>query len=203
MTAIRIDFQWFRDLKGYRVSRGLIVARGGELQSYRPLEDFPTLFRIFADQCRSEKGVRDFVHKFGLLATNPGDLITIRVLGLPGVISTRGDLVSDVIQQAKWMDKLLGDHRSGVPQIPLTSLDASLVSGGGSAIRLKLSPSRLIDALWLQMAQSISSGRVLQQCLHCGEAFEVGPGSGRRLDAKFCNDEHRVEFNNRRRRKTS
>jgi hypothetical protein len=99
------------------------------------------------------------------------------------------------------MAKLLSDHESDIPQIPLTSLEAFLVSSGGSAIRLKLSPSRLIDALWLQMAQSITSGRDLKECLHCGELFEVGPGSGRRLDAKFCKDEHRIAFYNRRRSK--
>jgi hypothetical protein len=200
MTTIRIDFTWYVDSKGYRPKDGRLIRNGGELRTYRPLDDYPTLFRMFADECRSEKGVQNFVNKFGLLIASPGDLITTRALGLSGITAARGDLISEVIQQAKWMTKLVND-KSGVPQIPLTSLEAALVPNG--TIRLKLSPSRLIDAIWLQMAQSVSSGRDLQHCLHCGELFEVGPGSGRRLDAKFCTDEHRTQFHNQRRSKHS
>jgi hypothetical protein len=203
MTTINLDFTWFFDTQGYRLKNGRLVRKGGELKSYRPLEAFPTLFKIFIDKCRTEKGVIFFVSKFGPLITSPGGLITTRVLGLPGFMAAGGDSIREVIQQAKWMAKLLSDHKSDIPQIPLTSLEAFLVSGGGSAIRLKLSPSRLIDAIWLQMAQSITSGRDLRECLHCGELFEVGPGSGRRLDAKFCKDEHRIAFNNRRRSKAA
>jgi len=32
-------------------------------------------------------------------------------------------------------------------------------------------------------------------CAHCGAMFEAGRGAGRRADAKFCSDEHRVAFN--------
>jgi hypothetical protein len=202
MTAIHIDFTWYFDTKGYRPNRGRLVRKGGKLQAYRPLEDFPTLFRVFVDKCRSERGVVDFISKFGPLNTNPGDLITTRVLGLPGFMAAGGDSIREVIRQAKWMAKLIRDHKSDIPQIPLTSLEAFLLTGSGGEIRLKLSPSRLIDAIWLQVAQSITSGRDLQECLHCGELFEVGPGSGRRLDAKFCKNEHRIAFNNRRRGKS-
>jgi hypothetical protein len=200
MTAIHIDFTWYFDKKGYRPKDGRLVRRGGELQAYRPLGDFPTLFRIFIKKCRSESGVVDFVNKFGPLNASPGDLINTRVLGLPGFMAARGDSIREVIQQAKLMAKLERDHKSDIPQIPLTSLEAFLVTDSGE-IRLKLSPSRLIDAIWLQMAQSITSGRDVRECLHCGGLFEVGPGSDRRLDAKFCKDQHRIAFNNRRRSK--
>ena len=200
MTAIHIDFTWFFDTKGYRPKDGRIVPRGGKLQDYRPLEDYPTLFRIFIKKCRSESGVIDFVNKFGPLNTNPGNLITTRVLGLPGFMGAGSDSIGEVIRQAKSMAKLVSGYKSDIPQIPLTSLEAFLATG---PIRLKISPSRLIDAIWLQMAQSITSGRDVRQCLHCGELFEVGPGSGRRLDAKYCKDEHRIASNNRRRSKTS
>ena len=200
MTTIHIDFTWYFDTKGYEPKDGRIVPRGGKLQDYRPLEDYPTLFRIFIKKCRSESGVIDFVNKFGPLNTNPGNLITTRVLGLPGFMGAGRDSIGEVIRQAKSMAKLVSGYKSDIPQIPLTSLEAFLATG---PIRLKLSPSRLIDALWLQMAQSITSGRDVQQCVHCGELFEVGPGSGRRLDAKYCKEEHRIAFHNRRRSKTS
>lgn len=33
-----------------------------------------------------------------------------------------------------------------------------------------------------------------KQCRHCNEWFEAGPGTGRRVDAEFCSDEHRIRF---------
>src|SRR5262249_25102562 len=145
MTTIHIDFTWYFDTKGYRPKGGRLVRNGGDLKVYRPLELYPTLFKIFS-KCRSEKSVVDFVSKFGPLITNRGDLITTRVLGLPGFMAAGGDSIREVIQQAKWMAKLLSALKSDLPQIPLTSLEAFLVTGSGE-IRLKLSPSRLIDAL--------------------------------------------------------
>ena len=199
MTTIHIDLTWYVDTKGYQPKNGRLVPNGGKLRAYRPLDNFPTLFGIFIDQCRTQEGVVKFVNMFGPLNTSPGNLITTRVLGLPGFMGAGGDSIREVIQQAKLMAKLSNHDKSDVRQIPLTSLEAFLATSDGE-IRLQLSPSRLIDAIWLQMAQSITSGHDLQQCLQCGKLFEVGPGSGRRLDAKFCNDEHRTAFNNNRRR---
>ena len=156
MTTIQIDFIWHVDTKGYRSDGSRILPNGGELRAYRPLEKFETLFRMFVDRCRSEKGVVDFVNKFGLLTASPGALISTRVLGLPASMDASGDSIRVVIQQAKWMAKWLKDSKR--PQIPLTSLEAFLVTDSGE-VRLKLSPSRLIDGIWLQAAQHITSGR--------------------------------------------
>src|SRR5262245_39094337 len=130
MTAIHIDFTWYRDTKGYRLRRDRLVPNGGDRQFYRPLEDFPTLFKIFTAKCRSKKGVVDFVNKFGPLITNPGDLISTRVLGLPAFMAAGGDSIREIVQQAKWMAKLLSDHKSDIPQLPLVSLEAFLVTSG-------------------------------------------------------------------------
>jgi hypothetical protein len=109
-----------------------------------------------------------------------------------------GDLLDEVTEQANLMKKQLSARR--VPQIPVTAIEAVLISDAGT-VRLKLRPARLIDAIWLQMAQSVSSGRAARECQRCGNWFEVGPGTGRRLDAKFCCDEHRIEFHSRARSK--
>jgi hypothetical protein len=194
MPTIDIEFSWYRHIAGYRLKDGRVVAKGDEVQGYRPLDDFSTLYKMFADQCRSEKGVIEFINKFGPLSTDPGELIQKKVLGLRGIFGTRGDRVRDVIDNAKLMNRQLAGAM--IPQLPLTNIEAVLVPDVGT-VRLKLSPSRLIDAIWLQMAQSISSGRDARSCKLCGIPFEVGPGSGRRLDAVFCCDEHRITFNSR------
>ena len=88
----------------------------------------------------------------------------------------------------------------GVEGVLLTKLDVRLVGDPGlNSLRFSLSPRSLLDALWLQLAQKLSAGGVIRQCQHCGGWFEAGPGSGRRFDAKFCSDDHRVVFNSRRR----
>ena len=59
----------------------------------------------------------------------------------------------------------------------------------------------LCDFLWLEVAAEIANGSVGQQCEFCGSLFNSGPGTGRRADAKFCSDAHRVAFNRRERKK--
>ena len=36
-------------------------------------------------------------------------------------------------------------------------------------------------------------------CLFCETVFKVGPGSGRRSDAVFCCDQHRIRYNSAKR----
>ena len=191
---IRIDFTWHRHIKGYRIKDGRVVPDSNDYETYRPLDEYSTLYKIFADQCRSPKGVLGFTHKFGPLSTNPGTLVTIRALNLAGARGTVGDLVRDVIEHAELMNKYLSGYSRGIPQIPLTNIEAVLVPDGRS-VRIKLSSLRLIDAIWLQMAQASASGRGIAECQRCGTWFEVGPGTGRRADAKFCCDRHRIEHN--------
>jgi hypothetical protein len=63
-------------------------------------------------------------------------------------------------------------------------------------VRLRLSVTDLLGAIMLRATQ-VSEGGALRQCLHCAGLFKAGPGSNpkRRLDAKFCTDEHRIAFN--------
>jgi hypothetical protein len=191
---IRIDFTWHRHTKGYQIKDGRVVANSDDYETYRPLDEFPTLYKTFANQCRSPKGVRGFTQMFGPLSTNPGTLVEIRALGIPGLVGTVGDLVGDVIKQANLMNKQLSSRSGRMPQIPITNIEAVLVPDG-PIVRLKLTPSRLIDSIWLQLAVASTSGRGLAKCEHCGTWFQVGPGTGRRADAKFCCDQHRIEFN--------
>jgi hypothetical protein len=57
-------------------------------------------------------------------------------------------------------------------------------------------PQSFLGAMWLQLGQALRGpGAVFRRCEHCGETFEAGPGTGRRLDAKYCCDAHRTVFN--------
>jgi hypothetical protein len=191
MPDLTVDFKWYRDPKGYRlvaakvprrgqswreildtpaseIAPARIVRNGGALQSYRPLE-IPDLFDRFIRMARSENGVLEFVEKFGPLTVN----------GLRG----KGEIVLDVMDQAKAM------VRYGTRG--LDKLTVSIVADDGG-MHLKVQPTCLLDALWLQFAQTNTRSRV---CRQCHEPFPIGPAVKRRKDAKFCSEECRIKFN--------
>jgi hypothetical protein len=190
MPDLTLDFTWYKDPKGYRLipaklprwrpgqspldvpSIGIeparIVRNGGALQSYRPLEHFPTLFDDFIRTATSEKGVLEFVEKFGPL-TRGG-------LG-------KGEIVPEVVDQARDMARY-GTRGLG-------KLNA-WIEMDHEGMRLKVKPSCLLDALWLQLAQANTRSR---QCPQCRKPFLIGPAVKRRKDARFCTDECRIKFN--------
>jgi hypothetical protein len=47
----------------------------------------------------------------------------------------------------------------------------------------------------VSLLKSRASGLAKHECLKCGETFLSGAGTGRRLDAKFCSDAHRIAYN--------
>jgi hypothetical protein len=210
-----IDFGWSRDTSGYVLSPGKlprkrpgqsekewllraemsdiqaerIVGKGGKLQNTKPLQNFPGLYRIFA-KITSAAGLLDFVKKFGPLT----------FAGLPG---GKGDVVEELLESAsKLANQLHNFDRSSKPFVLLPSANMKMrIVNEKIGPRLIFSPSTLLDALWLQWALELTGGGKILQCLHCGDLFRAGPGLGRRGDAMFCCDEHRVEFNSLKRSK--
>jgi hypothetical protein len=209
MTAPKIDFTWYRDAKGYRliperprparrpqqttmdwllstkssdIQPARVVGKGGPLRSDRPLDKFPELFKIFVEIPRTPEGVLEFINKFGPLTR-----------------SVEGDSVPAVLDVADMMQKRLhglNPRLGGSADIPLTNLQAWLANDRATGgIMLKMAPATLRDALWLQLAQNLSSGVKVRQCRHCNKWFRAGPGTDRRADAEFCKDEHRKRYN--------
>jgi hypothetical protein len=198
--SLYIDFEWSRDAKGYRLERGRIVGNGGKRLAYRPLDEFPTLYNVFAKTPQTPKGALDFVQKFGrLTGLNDGDDVRKVVSNI--------DLVSIVLSMRGKLPKHDGPFEYIAPTaetgtvvvsgIPLRGkLSASLAPDPTTgAWKLKLEPPSLLDAIWLQLGQAITSDADLRLCIQCGNPFEAGGKSGRRADAKFCSDECRVNYN--------
>jgi hypothetical protein len=204
MPDLTFDFTWFKDTKGYRlvpaklqkrrpgvsfldhasaaVAPARIVRNGGTLQSYRPLDDFDTLFRRFLKLAKSESGVLEFVENFGPLTYE----------GLKG----KGDVVPQVIDWAEDMDQVL---RGRIVALPLNKLNVSIVNDR-NYIHLKIKPTCLLDALWLQLAQTKSSGRASpKKCEQCRELFMAGVDGTRRADARFCSEQCRIKYHSRER----
>jgi hypothetical protein len=203
LPAIQLD--WWKDPKGYRLEetkaghlKFLRIVRNGrprdKLVLCRPLDSSDMLFRKFANTATTPEGVLKFVQSFGPLM---GD--------------DEGDLVSEVIHRAFSMQGVLkwvatqprqptrGDEAFFGPGV---TLHAWLGWDAGSNRPLwQFRPATLFDGLWLQFAQAVARGIHVRTCMHCGNLFETGQGTGRRLDAKFCSDEHRIAFNSLKRSK--
>lgn len=216
MARISIEFESARDRRGYRlVDNGqpkmLRIVRIGtgigpeNLVPCRPLGSTELLFEIFANMAATPEGALNFVTRYGPLTADGED-------------AQRGDAVNLIIFNAELMQAILSaragkqrspaimgrqHHGSPKPLVvdphdtgPSVPLNAMLVWNPVTKSRdWEFRPFTLLDGLWLQLAQAVSAGGQMRQCEHCGAWFEAGRGTGRRLDAKFCCDEHRVTFN--------
>jgi len=192
MMPTRIEFRMNVDKAGYRYvaakptlrpgqslldvpARDLeperIVGRGGSRIAKR-LSEYPMLFTKFAKVSRREE-LLEFITEYGSLASK--------------------NEVGKLLDVASDMKACLRDGRRNPPRWGIADLKASLVKEGGTPT-VKFSPNTLLDALWLQLAEALSGGEKLRQCESCHSWFQVGR-SGRRLVARFCSDQCRIDFN--------
>jgi hypothetical protein len=221
---LNIDFEWWSDDAGYDyvsaepgwvamspldklTSSGLlggkngerpdrIIRRGGKLIAYRPFEKVNGLYRIFANKGTTVAGLLEFIHRFGPLTQG-------------GLDATIGDEVPFLVNHASAMAALLAYSPEGRVSylsqfekgLSWTRIDVGLVVNPFTEKpQITLKPSWLLHGLWLELGQALSGDISIKNCAHCGGLFEVGPGTGRREDAKFCCDDHRILFNSRKRK---
>jgi hypothetical protein len=211
MADAKIELEWHRDSAGYEllpaepgrpdlslvqsVGRpARIVPRGGQSIAYKPLE-LDELYARFA-AVHTPEDVLEFIRRFGPLTRFGSD---------------RGEIVSDVLDHAAAFRSFLSydeEHKrelalwAGADGKRVGQLDLVLGQDPASgALRLQLRPPSLLAGLWLQLGQKLSGNRPFRECPYCRTWFETGPGTGRRLDATFCTDDHRVLFNSRKRSK--
>jgi hypothetical protein len=223
--AVLIDFQWQKDSAGYRLVDAeprrtseprvhpifgkvfpsllelagkpqRVVRNGGKLVTYEPFKRFDRLFRSFAS-LQTPEDVLHFIENFGPLTDWGLDI-------------DRGEDVPHVLEHAtafrEWLS--LSPRRLtqkqlanwiGNEEMVFAKLQASLYLDDSGALRFRISPRSLVAGLWFQLAQTLTGETTIRACLHCGQLFEAGRGTDRRLDAKFCSDEHRIAFNSLRR----
>jgi hypothetical protein len=125
-----------------------------------------------------------------------------------------GDPVPDLLRAASMFRRFLNLKQQNKPkelESFLTSYDAKLftqlnqskvdfASNSKGKVQLRLTPSSLLSALWYQLGLKLSGDTNVRTCRLCNAIFETGVGTGRRLDAEFCSNKHKVEFFNRNRR---
>ena len=123
---------------------------------------------------------------------------------------TEGEDVAEHLETAKLFRDFLRQSEKGLSRAPPTlarAVNAKLAQNPLGEINLRhrfrmaMIANSLIAGMWLQLAQKLSGSAKFRFCELCGAPFEVGPGTGRRGDAQFCSDTHRIEFNSRKRTK--
>jgi hypothetical protein len=150
-----------------------IVAKGISLERYEPLQRFPDLYERFA--ClESEDDVAKFIRKFGPLTEE-------------GLHGGKGDSLRTGLGQAESM--AASNLHIG---LVLCALKAWLATDH-DGIHLKVEPTNLLDALWLQFAEAATAGRA-NRCRQCKRLFATGPDAKRRKGAEFCSVECKTKY---------
>jgi len=175
-----------------------IVRNGGSLVRYRADQSADRV-RIFEDfvKIKNAAGVLEFYGRWG-----PLDRIGNEQDGgepvwyLARLISRMKQFIDawadpDKATQTRFIERILGADGFGI-----CDLEYVLVFDPQTRTpRRRLRIPNLFAALWMGMIDILmSDDTVLRRCGHCNELFAAGGESGRRLDAKFCSDQHRVLY---------
>jgi hypothetical protein len=122
--------------------------------------------------------------------------------GYPLAVETSPYLtVASVLDHAAGMRKVLTRVRDGDQKQVLSMFNASKLGEAHAELRLvdgtfrlAIVPRSLVQGMWIQLAQDLAGGGIVQACQQCGSLFPAGSG-GRRADAKFCSDTCRKAHN--------
>jgi hypothetical protein len=216
--TFRIDFEWAVDEAGYDWVAGgpteptdeksligevistlqgkpirpdRIVRRGGNLKVDRPFERVPGLFRLFSKIATTPEGLLDFVTRFGPM-TPEGN----REGGEDALIG-----LSAAQGMSELLDSYSQDQRRcflqfGEQGLSWSRIDVALAfTPMTGRLQFKFTPPSLVNALSFEMGEFLTRDAQVRECLHCRGWFETGPGTGRRADAKFCSNDHRIAHN--------
>jgi hypothetical protein len=218
-NGLEVDLLWHKDAKGYALEdhgrHGLWIARrGGKLVPICPLRG-GFAFKAFSNVSDQDDLV-EFMNCYGFLlninslgpvffdADKSGKLFAIK-----GAPEPNGESVRDHLESAGFFREILGAK----PRRPLPPGAGAWVENLGTdgigevqmlfdkhgSLRPVLKATSLMSGLFWQLINFKRAGAQYRSCQYCGILFEVGVGSGRRADAKFCSDEHKIEFNSRKR----
>ncbi len=180
-----------------------IVRMGGEVERYKPLAEKNAIFQEFAEDVINPAEALKFVNAYGPL-TREG--LEMDLFGLE-----HGDSVDLILAHAAALREFIDPRdrhqgrirkllRSGGMKLGSMDVGLKLVTGQQTP-QLRITPHSLLDALWLQAAQSKISGIRTRKCKHCGKLFQVGRGTGRRSVALHCSDQCKRDHNSRKRTK--
>jgi hypothetical protein len=218
MPLLDLKFSWIRDPEGYDIEfaafnpeRPIRYSDNGPSLELKPDENTPLLLRGWDHVQIVGKSGKEVEYQisgeksehFIEFAAIRNSAQAIQFFKLHGPLETHGrEQLSFVLHHAKVFQSLL-PKKAGLPKtvevtrldLVLTRLDLVLIRAGSSKSRMQIVPRTLLSLMYLQLAQSLAGERPVRRCKHCDELFEVGPGTGRKSDSKYCTKEHQVLYN--------
>jgi hypothetical protein len=225
MSGIEIELDWYKDAAGYELKNygkhgAKISRKGGPLVPTHPLRN-DRVFTAFANVTSAE-GLLNFVNNYGLLNDYESSAIAASVRFADGAFTENldypekmaGEDVDEHLSSARQFREFLKwTGRRGRARSDLSEwIEDELLNSSLANVRFTFDPRKgfqivlaadtLMHGLLLQLANSVTGGKY-NACRMCGQVFEVGPRAGRRTDAKFCSDEHRMVYNSRARTKVT
>jgi hypothetical protein len=178
-------------LHGRPIRPDRIVRRGGNLKTNRPFEQVPGLFRLFSKLATTPEGLLEFVTRFGPMLPHGNRQDGEDSLTGLSAAQTMSELLQDYAQDPRTCFLRFGEQGLGWSRIDVY-FAFNPVTGRP---QFKFTPPSLLHALWFELGEFLARDAQVRECLHCGGWFETGPGTGRRADAKFCSNDHRIAFN--------
>ena len=224
-----ISFRGQRDPNGYHLAESaeygpVILPNSDRREWCEPLTGEEYL--IFAKTAGTPDGALDFVWRYGPVTAFTrvtGDRVEAitknvrdmnRFIGAIAAMQTEprantgaslgrdGPIVSGIRPLRDIEDPRSEELRDALLTSSLVSISLAFIwDPVKRAPRWSFAMDCLRDALWLQFGQAMMREGQLRLCPHCAHWFETGLGTGRRKDARFCSDEHRVTFNSLKRSK--
>jgi hypothetical protein len=169
------------------------VRNGGTLQRYRAGDDLDLIFREFINTPTTPEGVKEFTDRWGQLIGGENAAVPV---SLPiSMIRLMNQFIDIWCEPEKPLRDRAFEKTFGVDGFGLGDLKVRLIFDRRTgAPRMQIVVPNLATALFLRMAEVLTSDTVLRRCAHCNALFTAGSGTERRIDAKFCSDEHRVLF---------
>ena len=164
--------------------RPTLIVGSGKRKQEKKIVQYPQLFRRFAE-IDSLEALLSFIRKFGRLTDEK-----------------EGDEAYRLAEEIRDMRNAIAFTRrhNRHPPTQVSDLEATVVLNSKTQrIEQRVFPQTLLQALWLQFIYAPVGAAKLSECEYCGEQFWAGPGTKRRVDAKFCSHEHQVLFNSEKR----
>jgi hypothetical protein len=186
----RVEFSWKVASNGYALSplhsdggangtelQCRIVPLRGPTHQTKPFDKFPGLFRQFASMEATPSGALDFANKFGLLqAEQSGNALTLW-------LEQRAHFAELVANDASSSNGRRADALNSLNHILHSELSTEISAVGGIVVK----PHTLLGAMAFQLGLWFEVGdNRIGQCAECGTTWEFGPGTGHRVNRRYC-----------------
>jgi|SRR5580704_2013117 hypothetical protein len=226
-----VDFEWPRDVQGYRPVTGALPIEkpedfswhavlfnlGRDLRGERPITPeriVPVSGKFVVRRPLAEfSGGKLHLYFAKQGRTKEGLLMFTQQFG--PLTETGNDETGEWVQTGldaaskmnEWLAKSPEDQaaevaRLGEKGLLLANIEVALACNPMTGKpQFQLKPPDLLSALWLELAQFHTGGTTIKRCKQCGDWFAAGPGTGRRAAADYCSPAHQVAFNSLKRSK--